>query len=331
MKPLSNLVSSPIATIVIVNHNGGELLLECIQSIREHTQDYELIVVDNASSDASVEKIVTDGRTVVIKNPVNLGFSKGNNMGIRIARGKYVALLSSDTKVTRGWLETLISCFNQDHDVGISSPKLLRPNGTIDSAGHIYLFRAGIATDRGQGERDVGQYDSAAEMPSCCFAGVVVKKEVFDKIGLLDERLRFYYEDVDFCLRARIAGWRIIYCPSCIVYHHRGGSTPSPRKKFLADQSRPYNLRAILKTYQMQNVLNHVILYTGRRAFTLFLAVGAGVKNRDSAYSRSKLLELFWIFRILLWNILQPPVKERIVTQSLRAKDDSNTFHLKLR
>ena len=330
MKHLPTVVSDSISTIVIVNYNGGALLLECVQSIRKYTRNYQLIVVDNASSDRSVDKIGTDERTTVMKSPVNLGFSRASNMAIRIARGKYVALLGSDTQVTQGWLETLISCLNQHTNFGIASPKLLRPNGTVDSAGHSYQFGAGTALDRGQGERDIGQYDAMADMPSCCFAGVVVKKEVFDDIGLFDETLRFYYEDVDFCLRAKIAGWRIIYCPTCIVYHHRGGSTPGPRKKFLADQARPYNLRTILKTYQLHNILRHVFLHNGRRTFNLLLAAGAGMRNRDSTYTKTKLVELAWTFRILLWNILHLPVRERIATQLLRRADDSITFRSRI-
>ncbi len=217
-------------SIVIVNHNGGSLIPACIESVFKHTHDFELILVDNHSKDNSDLEVANKfPEVLVLKNSDNVGFAKANNMGIRRAKGQWVVLLNPDTVVTPGWLDALARCAQSSPEIGIATPKLLRPDKrTLDSTGHLFNFRTGYSIDRGSDEPDEGQYDSVEEVPSCCFACALVKRQLIEDIGLLDERMVLYFEDVDYCLRARVAGWKVLYCPSSIVYHARGGLTSKP-------------------------------------------------------------------------------------------------------
>lgn len=301
-------------SIIVVNYNGGALLIECLGSVyRFKNRDFELILVDNNSSDGSE---VTAAKLFpglkLVKNEKNVGFAKANNVALEMAVGRWVVLLNPDTIVTPGWLDTLVRCAESGDHVGIVTPKLLRKDKvTIDSTGHLLEFETGRTADRGSGEPDRGQYDRVQEVPSCCFACAVIRKEVFEDIGPLDDKMILYFEDVDFSLRARIAGWKIIYCPRTSVYHVRAGVTPSLHK-ITQKRAVAYRLRIMLKCYDSSNVLKYATV----RVLKDFISAAAGIKNNDLSYSLG-------YFRSPIWNLLNLPIKERIFIQSRRRVADA--------
>ncbi len=304
-------------SIIVVNYNGGTLLTECIESVYLNTRDFELIVVDNASKDGSEKKALERfPSTVLIKNPSNFGFARANNIGIRAARGDWIVLLNPDTVVTPSWLESLRSCAEKQPRTGLVQPKLLRPDHvTIDSTGHVLVFRTGYTWDRGSGELDRGQFDISEEVPSCCFGAAMINRDVFSDIGLLDEKMTLYFEDVDFSLRARIAGWRVMYCPQSVVYHYRGGVTPklSPMQR----KAMAYRLRFMLKCYDVRNALR----YGSERVIRDIVAMVAGVKNGDLRY-------FVGYFNSITFNIVNFPMSERLETQAKRRMPDSKIIQL---
>jgi len=302
----------PTTSIVIVNYNSGPFLLHAVESVRKFTADYELIVVDNASIDGSVGHLSDFHDVSIVRLSRNQGFSKANNVGIRMARGRYVVLLNSDTRVEQRWLEKLIEAAEAVAEVGIVSPKLLRLDGRLDSTGHVFHFKDCSVEDRGTGEIDSGQYDQVNKLISCSFACVLIKRKLFEMTGLLDEKMFFYFEDVDFCIRARLAGWQVSFCPLSVVYHARGGSTRSYRGSRLANRSRAYALRIIVKNYEAKDAL-----VCGIRQVGLLLAgVVAGLKNGDADYSVGRLYSV-------LWNIVRAPLSERSRVQATRTISDS--------
>ena len=309
----------PILSVVIVNFNGGRMLARSVESVRSHSKDCEIIIVDNNSSDGSVALLEASSDLRVIKLQRNMGFARANNIGIRASAGPYVVLLNSDTQVTPSWLDHLILKAEASPNIGMVGPKLLqsRDHSILDSTGHVFQFETGLSVDRGYGQVDKGQFDSFTDVPSCCFACVLIKRIVFEQIGLLDEKMFFYYEDVDFGLRARIAGWRVVYCPDSIVYHARHGSTIGGQRKKVRDLSQPYPLRIMLKNYQVVNMLR----YAGRRALLNLLRIVAGVKNSDSDYAERYARELSW-------NLIHFPIKERILLRKLRKIPDRFLFSL---
>ena len=305
----------PRYSIIVVNFNGGELIIKCLESVFEHTSDFELVLVDNNSTDQSASHAIRRfPQITLLKNDRNIGFAAANNLGIRRSQGRWIVLLNPDTEVTRDWLERLEKCGAQP-GIGIVGPKLIRMDGrTIDSTGLIFDFKTGSSYDRGSGEIDVGQFDAIEAVPCISFAAAVIKREVIDTIGVLDEKMVLYFDDIDYCMRARIAGWKVVYCPDSIILHSRGGVTPKSSGR-VQRQAVAYRLRIMLKCYNAQNVLKYGL---SRIAHDMLSAV-AGLKNKDLEYVRGYLLSPFW-------NILNMPIAERRAIQGSRRIPDNLLF-----
>lgn len=212
-------------SVIILNFNGKRYLEKCLSSLESQTyRDFEVIVVDNASSDGSVDYLKAGFPLVrIVENKKNLGFAGGTNSGIRRAEGEYILTLNNDTQVDRRFLECLAEPMQSDKSVGVCASKMLLPDGRINSAG-ICLSRSGAAWDRGMFEQDHGQYDCQQEVFGACAGAALYRKEMLDEIGLFDEDFFLYMEDVDLAFRAKLAGWKCVYVPEAVVYHHHGGT-----------------------------------------------------------------------------------------------------------
>lgn len=220
-------MSSPKVSVVVVNYNGKKYLNACFSSLENQTyHDFEVILVDNASTDSSVEYVKAHFSSVrVIENPKNYGFAKGNNIGIREANGDLIATLNNDTEVTPGWVEELIRSLNSDENVGMCASKMLfmKNRKMINSTG-ICISRSGACWDRGMFESDNGQYESIEEVFGPCAGAAMYRKSMLEEIGLFDEDFYAYMEDADLAFRGRLAGWKCLYVPRAVVYHVHGGT-----------------------------------------------------------------------------------------------------------
>jgi GT2 family glycosyltransferase len=249
---------SPLFSIVILNWNGRHLLEECLDSVEAQTfRDFEILLVDNGSTDGSPAWI--EGRrgdrlrTVFLS--ANRGFAGGNNAGIRTAQGRFVILLNNDTAVDPGWLSALSAAMERHPEAGMFTPKILNyyRRDEIDNTGHL-IYPDGLARGRHRLEKDDGRFDEEGEAlyPSGC-AGAY-RKEMLDRIGLLDETFFAYGEDVDLGLRARWAGWTCHYVPTAVVYHKYSATAGrySPQKAFLAERNR---LWILFKDFPLREIL----------------------------------------------------------------------------
>jgi GT2 family glycosyltransferase len=216
--------------------------------------------------------------------------------------------------VTGNWLESLVKCGSSSR-VGIVGPKLVRlDRRTIDSAGLIFNFKTGLSYDRGSGETDAGQFDTVELVPCLTFACAAIKRDVIDAIGPLDGKMLLYFDDIDYCVRARIAGWKVLYCPNSVVLHVRGGVTPRSSTR-VQKQAIAFRLRIMLKCYNPRNVIKYGLL----RSFRDMISMAAGLKNNDFEYFRGYL-------RSPLWNLLNFPFAERRLAQSTRKVSDEALF-----
>jgi GT2 family glycosyltransferase len=308
--------SSPKYSIIVVNYNGGNQILACLESVFQHTSNFEVILVDNNSTDQSAALAIRRfSQIMLLKNERNLGFAAANNVGMKKARGAWIVLLNPDTVVTVNWLEELSKC-GASSKIGIIGPKLLRlDRRTIDSVGLNFNFKTGLSFDRGSGEIDIGQFDKVEPVPCFSFACAAIKREVILATGLLDERMVLYFDDIDYCIRARIAGWRVLYCPNALVLHARGGVTPKSSRR-LQRQAVAYRLRIMLKCYSRRNAIKYGLLRIGND----MISTVAGLKNNDFEYFRGFL-------RSPLWNLLNIPLVERRQVQSSRKVSDEDLFH----
>ncbi|MEP6534131.1 MAG: glycosyltransferase family 2 protein [Bryobacteraceae bacterium] len=219
-------------SVIVVNFNRRELLRACLLSLAQQSVDkMEVIVVDNGSSDGSAEMVERDFAQnakfslQLIKNKENHGFCGANNQGIRLAGGKFVALLNNDAEAEPDWLTELSKPLLAREDIGMTASKILVHENPrrIDKVGHL-IYLDGQNRGRGAGQMDDGQFDKMEEVlwPDGCAA--MYRKSMLDDIGGFDEDLFAYGDDAELGMRARIAGWGCIYAPHAVVRHHRGAT-----------------------------------------------------------------------------------------------------------
>lgn len=255
----------PKVAIIVLAWNGKALTLSCLSSLAK--LDYEnttIILVDNASTDGTVEAVRESfGESIrIIENIANLGFSRGNNVGIEAALkdgADYILLLNNDTIVDEKLATHLVDAMLRHPGVGIAGPKIYyhgAPDVIWSAGGEVSLWRRS-ATHRGIRERDLGQYDDTREVDYVTGCALMAARDVFARIGMLDPSFKAYFEDTDFCMRARHAGYRILYIPQGKVWHKISQSTGgqiSFRKialkllstfRFCRRYARPYHWLAI--------------------------------------------------------------------------------------
>ncbi|MEK4512988.1 glycosyltransferase family 2 protein [Paenibacillus sp. FSL K6-2524] len=229
-------------SILILNYNTCRLTLDCLQSVFDSRTvfNYEVIVVDNASSDDSVEVIGKEYPGItLIANRENTGFAKANNQAMEIAKGRYVLLLNSDTIVQPDTLQTMVSYMDEHPDLGASGCKIILPNGSLDkacrrgfptpSASFYYAFGfSKFFPDNPKfNQYQLGYMDPNETYPIDCLVGafMMVRRETIQQVGGLDETFFMYGEDIDWCYRIKEAGWGIHYHPATYIVHYKGASS----------------------------------------------------------------------------------------------------------
>ncbi len=221
-------------SVVIPNWNGAHFLPPCLQSLQAQSYPHlEVILADNASTDGSQAVAQQHYPSIkIVQLPENRGFTGACNAGMRAATGEFVALLNNDTELDPGWAAAVIRAFEQDEQIGSVASKMLLfdQRDHIHTAGDLFTLD-GRAINRGVWQADTGQYDTVEDVFSACGGSAVYRRGMLDDVGLLDDDFFFSGEDVDLGWRAQMRGWRCLYTPHAIVYHHLsatgGGVTSS--------------------------------------------------------------------------------------------------------
>lgn len=211
---------SPLASFIIVNWNGKHLLEECINSILgQSCQLFEIILVDNASSDQSVQFVRSRFAMVkIIELSENTGFTGGNIAGFKKAAGDIIVLLNNDAVLCEKWLEVMLVELQADSGVGFCSSKIvIAGTDMIDSVGDTFTT-AFTGTKMGEYEPE-SIFNERRLVPGACAAAVIYKREMLDQIGFLDEDFFFNHEDTDLNLRAWLSGWKCLFVPEAVVWH----------------------------------------------------------------------------------------------------------------
>jgi GT2 family glycosyltransferase len=223
---------NPQVTVIVLNWNARAITSECLESLRKVTYpDYTVLCVDNGSTDGSIPYMKElHPHVEFIANTVNLGFAGGNNVGMRSAMEKgsdYVLLLNNDTEVDPNFLSELINVAEGDPKIGIVGSKICyydEPGRLWFGGGHIN-FWSGNAHHMGERELDDGRFDRTGDTDYITGCSMLIKRKVLEDIGLLDESYFLYYEDSDFCSRARKRGYRLVYAPASLVLHKVSSTT----------------------------------------------------------------------------------------------------------
>ena len=222
---LATAETTPAVSIVIPVFNKIEYTVACLRSIAEHASatPFEVIVVDDGSSDATPERLAQISGIRVHRNERNLGFVGSCNAGAALARGEFVLFLNNDTQVTTGWLDALLRCFADEPDAGLVGAKLVYPDGRLQEAGGI-VFRDGSGWNYGRfGDPADPRYDFRREADYCSGAAIMIRHAFFDELGGFDTRYApAYYEDTDLAFAVRAAGKKVFYEPRSRVVHFEG-------------------------------------------------------------------------------------------------------------
>ena len=264
------MLKEPLVSIITLNWNTPAVTCELLSSIKEHNtyNNVEVIVVDNASDADPTEAFISTFPSVkVIRNSKNLGFSGGNNAGIKAATGDYLFIVNNDTEFTAGLIESLLKVFEKNQDAGIVCPKFhyYFNKGIIEYAGYkpvnIFTGRNGMI---GSGEKDNGQYN---QLNKTCYAhggAMMVDKKAVEKVGLMPEQFFLYYEELDWSVRFRKSGYSIYFQPEALIYHKESMTTgkTSPLKTFYLTRNRILFMRRNTPLPGLSVFIVYFILFT---------------------------------------------------------------------
>jgi GT2 family glycosyltransferase len=272
-------------TIIIPNYNGYRFMDPCLSSLKKQTfKDFRTLIVDNASADGSVEYVREHYPEIdLITLDKNYGFSRAVNIGIRHSRTPYVILLNNDTTVDPYYIEEMVKAIEQSPRIFSVSSKMIQMYHPelIDSAGDLYTL-TGWGVCRGVG-RPISNYSKSDEVFSACAGAAIYRRQVFKKIGLFDEKHFAYLEDIDVGYRAKIFGYRNMYCPTALVYHVGSGTSGSKYNSFKVKFSARNNVYLNYKNMPLlQLLVNFLPLLGGYLLkYAFFVKIGFGKDYAD--------------------------------------------------
>lgn len=235
--------------VIVLHYQSEDDTRDCLKSLilsKSKNESYQIILVDNSKKGQFIKDLKKEYREIfIIENKNNLGFAKGNNVGIKQAMRsgfEQVILLNNDTLVPSGFVERLVDYAGKDDQIGLVSPKIYFAKGheyhknryNKNEMGKVIWYAGGLldwdnvyAAHRGVDEVDQGQFEKETDTDFATGCCLLIKKKVFDTIGLLDDKYFLYYEDVDFSLRARKANFRVVYFPGIYIWHKNASTLGS--------------------------------------------------------------------------------------------------------
>ena len=273
-------------SIIIVNYCTYNYTKQTIESVinKKHTFNYEIIVIDNASNDNSLENLkkdysneISEGLIKFIANKENKGFAHANNLALKQTNSKYILLLNSDTEIINDCLDKCYKFMDDDENIGALGCKVMLPNGTLDKACrrsypdvHVSFYRmTGLSHIFPKSKRfnkyNLTYLDENGIYNVDCITGafMLIRNEVITQIGLLDESFFMYGEDIDYCYRIKENGWKVIYYGKAEIIHYKGASSKKQKSRLIYEF---YNSMQIFynKHYQKEYpwIIN-IVTYTG--------------------------------------------------------------------
>lgn len=315
-------MNNPKVSIIILNWNGKKHLKKCLISIEKVSyRPLEVIVVDNGSFDGSGEMVKREfPKSVLIVNKKNLGYSGGNNIGIKKSTGKYVFILNNDTEVTKDFLDPLVDTLEKDSTLGCVQPKLLygEEHMLLNAVGS-YFTSTGFLYHYGYRKiENLHQYNVPLAIYSAKGAAMLLRKSGLEKVGLFDEDFFIFFEETDLCHRLWLAGFKVVYVPNSIIYHYEAVDT----NKQMQDYTRNYlsfrnRMCSFIKNLEVINIIK---ILTVLFSIYLFLLLFYIISNK------------WYLVRAIImgsvWNLLNfsKTLKKRKLIQEKRMIRDSELF-----
>ena len=310
----------PLVSIVIPVLDPGPILFDCLGSIATDAERVEIVVVDNGSSDgAAQEASARYPQLRLIRNETNMGFARGSNMGAAAAAGRYILFLNGDAVLPIEGLYRLLTTADADDAAAIWQPVVRSPKGEIENAGEYFTWSGFLIRKRHAPETDAQPYAVFAGTAAC----LLIRRNVFEKVGGFQDAYFAYIEDVDLCWRTRLAGWEVRVVPSVTVTHAKSVTT---RRIFAPHEIRYLTFRnrlaTILANGSVVTLIRVVPLYVLACLVTILTLLTSG--RGRSAYA---------IVRALLWPVAHRGelMAQRRRIQSARTVRDPELLRADLR
>lgn len=292
----------PNVFIIILNWNGKEDTIACLDSVHKlNYPDYHVIVVDNASTDGSVDAIRARYSSAtwltIIENGVNIGYTGGNNVGIRYAMEKgadYIWLLNNDTKSEPDALNLLINAAQEHPKAGLLGPKIVQmdnPAKAYSMIGRLNMWFPWPDRMEGKDVRKIGRQVSEADFLSG--SALLVKREFIEQVGLLDELFFFYWEENDWCERGKKSGFKVLLVPDAVVYHKGGGSSGKGWNEFTAY----YLVRNWILFMRKHAKARYWVTFLPFLLISLCFWISKSLLKKDVAVARAFLSAVSWNIR----------------------------------
>lgn len=292
------MIHEPLVSIITVNFNGNEitdLFLNSLLSVKY--QNFEVFVVDNASTVSPDELKIKYPFIHLIKSNINVGFAAGNNLAMRQAKGDYFLLLNNDTEVDPNFLDPLVTLMENNKKIGIASSKLIyynKPN-TIQYAGHNGInFYTGRGFGIGFMEIDSEKYNTSYKTQLAHGAAMMISKAAINKVGLMAELFFLYYEEIDFCERVKQSGFEIWYCGASVVFHKESITTGkfSPLKTYYLTRNRLIYTRRNTVGFQHYACIVFFMLISFPKGILQFII------NKEFNLLKAFVRGVFWNFKL---------------------------------
>ena len=310
-------------SVVIINWNGMRWLDECLKSITSQTYPhFEVIVVDNASQDGSIEFISQHYPEIfLIKNTKNEGFAKGNNLALPHAKGELILLLNNDTTCPNNFIELFVESFQKIPKVGAAQSKIIKMSDPtkLDSCGSFWtnstlLYHYGV--DKSE---SLNQFNQDFPVFSNKGASMLIRRDVIEKIGLFDDDFWCYYEETDFCNRVWLIGFECWYLPKAMVLHAIGGTSTL----FNNDQIQFHNFKnkllSFIKNFEIKTLFTVIPTYIFLSAIISLIYLALNKPKHALA-----------VLKAIIWNIknIKSSLQKRKKIQDMRTITDANIFNI---
>ena len=318
--------SSVIISIIIVNFNGEKFLPKCLNSVFQEKGNYEVIVVDDGSTDNSVKLInsLANSKTIIklIALRKNVGAAQARNIGVRNSAGKYLLFLDNDTIIKSGWSEKIIHFFEKHKKAGFAQAKILKMGtNKFDYAGD-FIGPFGFLIERARSAEDKGQFDKTNKIFALKSAAMLARKEVFKKLGGFDPDYQIFWEDTDLCWRNWLAGYQTLFAPQIIVYHAYGTNQKNS-KTYLHNQVVYRGCR---------NNITSLIKNLGAKKLFLVLPINLSCwfALALSFFIQADFKKALAITKGVGWNLIHLPstLKKRTKIQKKRKISDQKLFKM---
>lgn len=312
----------PKISIIITNYNGGQVLLDCIESLKKiEYPDFEVVLIDDDSTDGSYEKALENKgslQLISFKNNVNLGFVRSNNKGFDLSCGKYILLLNNDTTVNKDLLIKLIARMEADPKIGVAQPKIKMMDNplVLDNSGS-YLTRTGFLIHWGFGKKDTEEFNNEKIIFSAKGACLMTKREVIEKVSLFDKDFVSYFEESDFCWRVWLAGYTVYFLPQTYINHKLGFSYSKINQEVVNFNSFKNRILSLYKNLETKNLF---LILVPHLIIILILSFYYLLRLQFSKF--------FMIINAIWWNIknFKNSYRKRNIIQKMRVISDDNLF-----